>query len=264
MRKDDERGKTVTSSNPIANTVPGSPGQVREKGVCWCCSSHGQPSGGGPAAAAVALSRCAAGRSSAESCGSAPRFEAKRGGRRPRRGRPLGGETVRGTPGLAGGSQGRARRGAPPSPLRWEWVVCREGGWPAAPVPAPSALRALLPGGARAERGAGRCGGGSLGRNSSRRPWVRGAGADIVLAAAVEGVNVGWLESKEANISVCALLPLSAPAVSPRACYPYKVSVCLAELSKVFFSEQNYNCYNSTVSFGSLPYCCFLSLVLSL
>lgn len=34
----------------------------------------------------------------------------------------------------------------------------------------------------------------SLRRNSPRRPRVPGAGVDFVLAAAAEGVNVGWLE----------------------------------------------------------------------
>lgn len=62
------------------------------------------------------------------------------------------------------------------------------------PVPAASALPLLLPGRAREEPGAGRRGGRSLGRNSSRRPRVRRAGVNIVLAAAAEGVNVGWLE----------------------------------------------------------------------
>lgn len=109
-RKIDEQGETVTSSNPIANAVPGPPGQVREKGVCWCCSRHGQPSGGGSAAAVVTVPRCAARRSSAGSRGSAPRFAAKRGGRR-LWGEAGWGGTARGTPGLPEGP-GAVRAGA--------------------------------------------------------------------------------------------------------------------------------------------------------
>lgn len=65
---------------------------------------------------------------------------------------------------------------------------------------------------------------------------------DKTLKAAFEEVNLDWLElgaggGWEANISVCAHRLFPAPAVNPDACYPHKASVCLPDLSKVFFHK---------------------------
>lgn len=60
------------------------------------------------------------------------------------------------------------------------------------------------------------------------------------MKAAFEKVNLYWLELRgvgEANISVCALPLFPAPAVNREACYPHKASVCLLDLSKVFFHK---------------------------
>lgn len=107
----------------MANAIPRPPGQVREKCMCWCCSRHGQPSGGGPGRP---RSPCPAARPG----GAAPRVAAlPHASKRSRAGiAPAGaarseGKRARDTPGRGGpeGSRG-ARRDAPPSPLRWEWV----------------------------------------------------------------------------------------------------------------------------------------------
>lgn len=145
------------------------------------------------------------------------------------------------------GGRGRWDPGQARCPPAWG-LGSRPGSWIAPPgraVPGAGVARPLWPlpprlcgpGGGEAACHRLLRGGPGLGQTPPPCPASPELKWGLFVEATVEEVNLGWLELKKANISACALLPFSALVVNPQACYPYKASVCLADLSKVFFSK---------------------------